>query len=186
MKRSVYPEIIRTTALNILASRPEGVRLADLYKLTEKELETDFEIQEYDMRNALWNIEEKYPQLVTKKKLSPRNAVVQPTAKLIVEISTQEPSDKYYELVDRIEEEERAERRSEGSELNKSRAKHILLQLSDVWSLLDKSDIPELLDEMRKSDYLGLDSYEIENLIGIRHALNKLKDCYAVLERNNR
>jgi hypothetical protein len=78
------PDLIRNIAMFILAQYPEGIKQSELLKLTEIQVAQQYRYnKDHSIRNSLWDLEVKFPDLVIKKKLSPRNAILYPSDELL-------------------------------------------------------------------------------------------------------
>lgn len=76
-KPTPSPNQVRIVALEILQDHPAGIRLSDLYRKTETAMR-DFDINEHSVKNAVWDIDQKYPYDVIKKKNSERSVTLYP------------------------------------------------------------------------------------------------------------
>ena len=77
------PATIREVGLAVLAKNKTGLRQSDLFRLTEESFEVS--LTPNAVKNALWNIDELYPEYVFKQKISTKFVVLMPTPKLIEE-----------------------------------------------------------------------------------------------------
>ncbi len=92
-------EVIRTTALTLLAQHPQGKSLADLRFLTQNVLKQVIEPDNQKngkYRSALWDLEKRYPKYVLKENEG-RAAIFIPTEKLqnekgLIEVPVYSPS----------------------------------------------------------------------------------------------
>ncbi|MFD1267554.1 hypothetical protein ACFQ3Y_08975 [Paenibacillus motobuensis] len=78
MIKLASPDIIRETAIEILKNQSKGMRQSDLFTITGTILESkgyQFD-KEHSIKNALWNLQEKYPDIVEKRNVGKRTAIL--------------------------------------------------------------------------------------------------------------
>jgi|GEM_PF-3908564 len=89
------PAEIRKIAVEIVHDHPAGIRLSDLYRKTSDALR-DARINEHSVKNALWDLDQKFPNEVYKKKNSERRVTLFPTLDRYLNLPTvQEDSAPY-------------------------------------------------------------------------------------------
>lgn len=74
---------IRDTALSIIADHMEGVKQVDLWEVVEKVMSFSYVIDQPKIKNALWDIDKRFPEYVVKVKKSPKEAIIYPTTDLV-------------------------------------------------------------------------------------------------------
>lgn len=77
------PDDIREKALDILAGHRAGIKQADLFKKTETTLSADYVVPSHAVKNALWDLADRYESYVVKKKASYRDVWLYPTEALL-------------------------------------------------------------------------------------------------------
>lgn len=82
--RHLTPDVVRETALDILASFPPytGIKQSALFKRTEAALEENYAVPKHAIKNALWDLADRFPDFVVKQKTSYREVAVFPTEQL--------------------------------------------------------------------------------------------------------
>lgn len=162
------PEIIRESAIARLADYPEGIRQADLIAITEVEVSKKYTITEHAVKNAIWNLDEKFPDLVIKKKISHRNVIFLPTDNCIKKTNFKE---NFTEGLVKWPDEA----------LNKARITILEAELTQLLRLIELGDIQTTF-LVQKSNFIGLSGKEIEAVVGIKHAIEQLKKYRAYLD----
>lgn len=166
-------QTIRKKALEILMRHPKGIRQKELFDLTKKELRiTD----EHSIKNALWNLPDKFPHYAVKQRKSARNVIIHPTDELLqlYEYAYSGRSDAENSMVKEahtVYDQVAASYESEGTRLEA-----VNLIISNIISELEKSNIYRLLD-LSKEDLASMPLYEIE-------AILRLKESIRILEEN--
>lgn len=77
------PDTVREKALDILSGRREGIKQADLFKKTEAALSEKYIVPAHAVKNALWDLADRYENFVVKKKTSYRDVSLYPTDDLV-------------------------------------------------------------------------------------------------------
>jgi hypothetical protein len=163
--REVTPDIIRDEALKILSEHRGGIRQSDLFKMTEAKVAFAYSVSEHSVKNALWDIAEKYPQFVEKKKISSRKVVLLPTDELIGKYDTLKTAAKAA-----------ADVVKEYPEIAFALTGRLLAhKFMDIMRYIELSEIDQFL-ELTKMDYEHMTVQEIEATYGIKHALEQLRN----------
>lgn len=76
---------IRFVAVSVLGDFPDGIKQANLWKMVERVLSHEYEINYTRVRNALWDLDKSMSEYVFKVKKSPKNVILYPTTFLIEE-----------------------------------------------------------------------------------------------------
>lgn len=157
------PEVIRNAGLKLLADFPSGVKQADLFAMAHGYLEASgYQLKDHSTRNALYNLEEKFPEYVIKKKMSYRNVVLIPTNELINRHKSTEDT-----VPDSIE--------FTPSEENEYRLTAITYALSEMLRTHELSGNDKMLSDIFDTGFEGLSAFEIEAIVGLKHSLDGLK-----------
>ncbi|MBY0023804.1 hypothetical protein J2W97_000810 [Paenibacillus jamilae] len=186
------PDLIREFALDILSGNPFGIKQSDLFKNTELLLSDHYLIPEHSIKNALWDISERFSNLVVKKKRSYREVYLYPTAKLreIAPLSdiykdhyyNEDGQPIFYDEVDTDGDrpltdlqklmEERQERERE-VRLNLDSFNHKILELS---RFIEFSEIFGLISSIQQEGMDELSPNEREAFYKAKFAVEQIKD----------
>lgn len=191
MPNTLTPDIIRETALNLLARNPGGIRQSDLFKLTEQEIAFDYSIEgEHTIRNAIWNLETKYPELVIKKKLSHRNVVLFPSNDLIhdyarkfkrrTEEKIAEEQLEYHIDKELAESKKFVEEIKSAEERGRIKSTLLGYKLMEIVRYIEMSEVDELLD-LSKKDIMFMDAESLEAAFTLKSVIEQLRKCRNLL-----
>jgi hypothetical protein len=163
---TITPDAIRQKALMKLAKSEMGIRQADLFKEVELELSYEFVIPDHAVKNALWDLPEKFPEYVVKTKLSYRNVILYPTKQLIDVI------DKTF-----IETQTYDSRVLEAPviDMRKTRNTMLAYKVMEIHRFIEESEIFPLIIEIQQNYLKDMTISEIEALFGIKNSLDQLR-----------
>lgn len=160
-------QLIRESALQIIANQSEGIRQKELFSLVASHLDMDESAPA--IRNALWNLEVKYPELVRKVKISARNVELFPTEKL------------QNAFVFTYDEEDKSEEIAGYSKAQSDlRILTLAFKLNELLRYIDMSEIDSFL-HIHNDDLEHMVLEEIEAILKIRESLRTLKEKSKIL-----
>ncbi|MDR9852953.1 hypothetical protein RJP21_04980 [Paenibacillus sp. VCA1] len=85
MHTNLTPDLIRDKALTVLVKHANGIKQADFFAEVEAVLSTEFVVHKHSVKNALWDLSDRFPEYVVKKKFTYRDVRLFPSSKLLVE-----------------------------------------------------------------------------------------------------
>lgn len=173
----VMPEDIRLKALDILAGKKEGIKQAELFKKTESALLTNHIVPEHSIKNALWDISDRYSDFVIKKKASYREVWLYPTDELIAAAPLTQPSGLHFNS----EEEAAAfdevvaemSRHTEDFKLKKSM---LTARFMEAYRFIEFSDLLSIMAEVQLNYLNKLTPSEEETFFRMKFALKELRE----------
>lgn len=165
------PDIIRSTALKIIALHEEGVRQSQLFFDTKQALSSDYiNVPITSIRNALWDLEKRFPEYVEKKKVSTRMALLYPTKKLTA-MSKDSGNDREYSI--------------ELADLRPVRLTMLINKILEIAHYIELSGIEELTEEVLVSYSSEINPNELEVIFGVRSAVKQLKNYRNAVAHGN-
>jgi hypothetical protein len=181
------PDLIRNIATFILAQYPEGIKQSELLKLTEVQVAQQYRYnKDHTIRNSLWDLEVKFPELVIKKKLSPRNAVLYPSDKLMEQKGklpdgfvkeVKSPFEAHIEgQITRLKSDEKAV---------KKKMSDLSYKVVDISRFIDFVDVDELIN-LDKFELQYLSVNEIEAIYSLKVALEQLRKSRNIFVHHER
>lgn len=162
MSAELTPDLIRSTALDVLASRPNGVRQTNFFDDVEAALSGKYKIPQHSIKNALWDLNDRYPEFVIKKKLSYRDVRLFPTQRLL-----EERGDSKTNWQDDIL------AYMETDEFKKIKLEMLRMKTEDLYRHIVFSEMNGLLEEILYSDS-SFTPVELETLIAFKLTLDDI------------
>lgn len=160
MSTEITPDLIRNTALEVLSSRPNGIRQTNFFDDVEAALSGKFKIPKHSIKNALWDLNDRYPEYVIKKKLSYRDVRLFPTQRLLEEKgnSKEDWQDDILAFM-------------ETDEFKKLKLEMLMLKTEDLYRHIVFSEMSSLLEEILYSNS-SFTPVELETLIAFKLTLD--------------
>jgi len=159
---NLTPDVIRDRGFTVLAQYPNGIRQTNFFTEVEAKLSTEFTVPPHAVKNSLWDLSDRYPEFVTKKKLSYRDVRLYPTERLLKE--RRGNLDDFTEDVLRY---------SMSDEFKLLRLHMLALKLQEMDRFILFSEMEGVLNEVIYEGSI-LSPREMEALIGYKIALNNL------------
>jgi len=159
---NLTPDLIRDKALTVLVGHENGIKQADFFAEVEAVLSTEFVVHKHSVKNALWDLSDRFPEYVTKKKFTYRDVRLFPSSKLLSERKGV-AQDFTKDLMKYLS----------SDEFKTLRLNMLALKIKDIERYILLNEIQGLIDEVI---YEGASIHvrELEEIIGLKFAINGL------------
>jgi len=163
--------LIRKTALEVLAQYKNGIRQSDLIRKVEDTVKVNILLSEHTVRNAVWDLQDKYPDAVFKKKISHRNVLLFPTDALVEKYGSDLPYDiKFLDTSD-------VEIAAGAEDLALiSHTGALQYRLLDIFRYVEMSQIDSSVEEIFTNYHQKLSPNEVEQLLKLKTALREIRE----------
>ncbi|MGG1641819.1 hypothetical protein ACIFQM_11095 [Paenibacillus sp. NRS-1782] len=166
------PDLIRNVALDVLAKRSEGIKQADLFRATESELMHHYIIPEHSIKNALWDLGDRFPKYVIKRKPSYREVWLFPADDLL----RVAPITEILELPPTISDWEEAERDHKQSQLIDYNISGLNNKTIEIARFIEFSGIEENIRVLQQEGIDHMSPDEKETFFKLKLTLGLLKE----------
>lgn len=183
MRRQLEPEMIRRVALDILSNRKEGIKQAELFRATEAFLSLHYIVPDHSIKNALWDLSDRYSDFVIKKKPSYREVWLYPSSKLIEEspidlpeFAESVPYKRHFELESVVREVAATSSYAADDDAQVSQLASILsFKVLDLGRYAEFSEIDGVISELMDQYSTKLRPKDLEKLVELRLLLRSIR-----------